>query len=150
MYGPAVRCKWILLAGIAWSVLARGRAFEDGSGREPIRLIPIPRQRQQSLDPGLEPMALPDLRLDQHEPRRLHEQNPQVAIATPGYLAENQELLEKKQKGQPIAAAKKTAPGNVVNLMDALRASLKSSEKTAPERSAKPPAEKTVKKRKAG
>ena len=34
--------------------------------------------------------------------------------------------LAKKQKGQPIAAAKKPAPGNVVNLMDALRASLKS------------------------
>src|SRR5258707_10926248 len=41
------------------------------------------------LDPGLEPVAIPDLRLDQHAPRRLHEQNPQVAIATPGYLAEN-------------------------------------------------------------
>src|SRR6266404_4769547 len=34
------------LARIAWSVLARGRAFE-ARGREPIRLIPIPRQRQQ-------------------------------------------------------------------------------------------------------
>src|ERR1019366_4821773 len=41
------------------------------------------------LDPGLSPVALPDLRFDQHDPRRLHEQNPQVAIATPGYLAEN-------------------------------------------------------------
>ena len=36
------------------------------------------------------------------------------------------ELLAKKQKGQPISSAKKTAPGNVVNLMDALRANLKS------------------------
>jgi hypothetical protein len=34
-------------------------------------------------------MAFPDLRLDQHDPRRLHEQNPQVAIAAPGYLAED-------------------------------------------------------------
>jgi tetratricopeptide (TPR) repeat protein len=41
------------------------------------------------LDPGLEPVALPDLRLDQHNPRRLHEQNPQVTIATSGYLAED-------------------------------------------------------------
>src|SRR6476619_3214475 len=41
------------------------------------------------LDPGLEPMALPDLRLDQHDPSRLHEQNPQVAIAAFGYLAQD-------------------------------------------------------------
>ena len=34
-------------------------------------------------------MALPDRRLDQHDPRRLHEQKPQVAIAAPGYLAED-------------------------------------------------------------
>src|SRR5712672_4207070 len=39
------------------------------------------------------------------------------------YEAALQELLEKKQKGQPITAAKKTAPNNVFNLMDALRAS---------------------------
>src|SRR5438876_2664415 len=51
------------------------------------------------------------------------------------YEAALAELLAKKQKGQPIAAAKKAAPGNVVNLMDALRASLKSPEKTAPGRS---------------
>jgi DNA end-binding protein Ku len=63
------------------------------------------------------------------------------------------ELLAKKQKGLPIAAAKKPAPDNVVNLMDALRASLASSGKTgsaakptkapAPRKAAKP-------KRKAG
>ena len=40
------------------------------------------------------------------------------------YEAALAELLAKKQKGQPIAAAKKAAPSNVVNLMDALRASL--------------------------
>jgi DNA end-binding protein Ku len=34
------------------------------------------------------------------------------------------ELLNKKQKGLPITAAKKQAPSNVVNLMDALRASI--------------------------
>src|SRR4051812_10067681 len=35
-----------------------------------------------------------------------------------------QELLEKKQKGLPIAARRTEAPSNVVNLMDALRASI--------------------------
>jgi DNA end-binding protein Ku len=62
------------------------------------------------------------------------------------------ELLAKKQKGLPIAAAKKPAPGNVVNLMDALRASLKSQEKTTPAtRSEKTSAKKAAaKKRKAG
>src|SRR5580658_1082601 len=41
------------------------------------------------LDPGLEPVALPALWLDQHDPCRLHEQNPQVAIAALGYLAKD-------------------------------------------------------------
>ena len=43
------------------------------------------------------------------------------------YEAALQELLEKKRKGLPIGPAQKRAPDNVVNLMDALRASLKSS-----------------------
>ena len=61
------------------------------------------------------------------------------------------ELLAKKQKGLPITAARKDRkPSNVVDLMDALRASLKSPEKTAPGRPAKAPAKKVVKKRKAG
>ena len=64
------------------------------------------------------------------------------------YEAALTELLAKKQKGQPIAATRKAAPSNVVNLMDALRASLTSEGKTAkPE---KAPAKKTTKKRKAG
>ena len=58
------------------------------------------------------------------------------------YEAALAELLAKKQKGQPIAAAKKAAPSNVFNLLDALRASLKPGEKT--------PAKKAAKKRKAG
>ena len=58
------------------------------------------------------------------------------------YEAALAELLEKKQKGQPIAAAKKAVPSNVFNLLDALRASLKPGEKT--------PAKKAAKKRKAG
>ena len=53
------------------------------------------------------------------------------------YEAALAELLAKKQKGQPIAAAKKAAPSNVVNLMDALRASLKSGEQRPQRR--KPP-----------
>src|SRR5262245_33717389 len=41
------------------------------------------------LDPGLEPMALPALGLDQHNPSRLHEQDAQVAITALGYLAQD-------------------------------------------------------------
>ena len=67
------------------------------------------------------------------------------------YEAALAELLAKKRKGQPIAASRKAAPSDVVNLMDALRASLKSGEKTtAAARSEKAPAKKTTKKRKAG
>jgi DNA end-binding protein Ku len=68
------------------------------------------------------------------------------------YEAALTELLAKKQKGLPIAAAKKPAPDNIVNLMDALRASLKSPGKaTAPAaKPAKAPAKKAAKKRKAG
>jgi DNA end-binding protein Ku len=35
-----------------------------------------------------------------------------------------QDLLEKKQKGLPIASRRKDSPSNVVNLMEALRASV--------------------------
>ena len=48
------------------------------------------------------------------------------------YEAALQELLEKKQKGQPIAAAKKATQSNVYNLMDALRASIKGGQRSAP------------------
>src|SRR6266566_5007600 len=41
------------------------------------------------LEPGLEPVALPALGLDQHDPRRLDEQDPQVAIAALADIAEN-------------------------------------------------------------
>ena len=37
----------------------------------------------------LSPVALPALGLDQHHPGRLHEQNSQVAIATPGYFSKD-------------------------------------------------------------
>ena len=57
------------------------------------------------------------------------------------YEAALHELLAKKQKGQPIAAAKKPAPDNVVNLMDALRASIgrKGKPATLPPSGRKPP-----------
>jgi DNA end-binding protein Ku len=57
------------------------------------------------------------------------------------------ELLAKKQKGLPIAAAKRPQASNVVDLMDALRQSLKPGSAKAP----KAPAKKapTPKKRKA-
>jgi DNA end-binding protein Ku len=69
------------------------------------------------------------------------------------YEAALQELLSKKQKGLPIGHAQKRSPDNVINLMDALRASLKSSGKGEPAPAAKPVkvAKKTAKpKRKAG
>jgi hypothetical protein len=50
------------------------------------------------------------------------------------YESALQELLEKKQKGQPIAAAKKATPSNVYNLMDALRANIKGGQPTAAEK----------------
>lgn len=71
------------------------------------------------------------------------------------YEAALQELLDKKQKGQPIAAARKSAPSNVFSLMDALNASMKEAGKTEPAaRSAKIPKKsarsKAPAKRKAG
>jgi len=46
------------------------------------------------------------------------------------YEAALQELLAKKQKGLPIAAVKKQTPGNVVDLMSALKASIAGGERT--------------------
>jgi DNA end-binding protein Ku len=54
------------------------------------------------------------------------------------YEAALQELLAKKQEGLPIGHAQKRAPHNVINLMDALRASLKSGGKGEPAAAAKP------------
>ena len=69
------------------------------------------------------------------------------------YEAACRNYSTKKQKGLPIAPAQKRSPDNVINLMDALRASLKSSGKGEPAPAAKPAkaAKKTAKpKRKAG
>jgi DNA end-binding protein Ku len=57
------------------------------------------------------------------------------------------ELLTKKQKGQPIAAAKRPQGSNVVDLMDALRQSLKP--ETASKASKAPAKKSPAKKRKA-
>jgi DNA end-binding protein Ku len=59
-----------------------------------------------------------------------------------------QDLLQKKQKGLTIAPARKVRPDNVVNLMDALRASIKGPKSAAKE--SRPAARKAAKpKRKA-
>jgi hypothetical protein len=50
------------------------------------------------------------------------------------YEAELKQLLEKKHKGPPVTAAKKSASTNVVNLMDALNASIEGGGKSQPAR----------------
>ena len=47
------------------------------------------------------------------------------------YEAALQDLLSKKQKGMPLPTARKSEPSNVVNLMDALKASLTSADKSS-------------------
>ena len=66
------------------------------------------------------------------------------------YEAALAELLSKKQKGVPLTAAKKAAPSNVVNLMDALRASIGQKGKSAAPsgKRAKAPAKKAAKSKK--
>jgi DNA end-binding protein Ku len=69
------------------------------------------------------------------------------------YEAALQDLLEKKKNGLPIAKAVAPSKGNVINLMEALKASLKTTGKNEPTGAAKPgkPAKKAAKpKRKAG
>src|SRR5215211_4440156 len=68
------------------------------------------------------------------------------------YEAALQELLAKKQKGLPIAPARKSAPDNVVNLMEALRASIKgdSGGKEKPSKAKAPAKPRAAAKRKAG
>jgi DNA end-binding protein Ku len=63
-----------------------------------------------------------------------------------------QDLLNKKQSGQPIARAETRPTGNVVNLMDALRASLKGvGREAAPNKTSKKPGKtRPPAKRKAG
>src|SRR5262249_15045035 len=71
------------------------------------------------LEPGLEPMALPALGLDQRNPRRLDEQDPQVAIATLRYLAEDRAIPsrdlpgdEPQPSGEVAALAERIALAN--------------------------------------
>jgi DNA end-binding protein Ku len=67
------------------------------------------------------------------------------------------ELLKKKQNGEKIEAPRPARPSNVVNLMDALRASVNADEKRTPARSvhqrashSRKPAARAKTKRKAG
>ena len=67
------------------------------------------------LEPGLEPMALPALGLDQHNPRRLDEQDPQVAIATLRYLAEDRAIPSRdlpRDEPQPSGSVGQGAAGS--------------------------------------
>ena len=66
------------------------------------------------------------------------------------YEAALSELLAKKQKGLPITAARKPAPDNVIDLMDALRASIGQKGKPAPSstKRAKAPAKKAARSKK--
>jgi DNA end-binding protein Ku len=66
------------------------------------------------------------------------------------YEAALTELLNKKQKGVPLTAARKAAPSNVVDLMEALRASIGQKENAAAPagKRAKVPAKKAAKSKK--
>src|SRR5215470_13188345 len=71
------------------------------------------------LEPRLEPMALPALGLDQHDPRRLDEQDAQIAIAALGYLPEacaipSRDLLrdEPQPSGEVAAFGERVATAN--------------------------------------
>jgi DNA end-binding protein Ku len=67
------------------------------------------------------------------------------------YEAALQELLDKKQRGQPIVSAKRAAPSNVFNLMDALKASIKGGKDPArAEKPSRKTRSKPAAKRKAG
>src|ERR1700674_2797562 len=61
------------------------------------------------LDPGLEPVSLPALGLDQHNPGRLYEQNAQVAIATPRYLAEDRAVAGRDLLGHEPQPSREVA-----------------------------------------
>ena len=52
------------------------------------------------LEPRLEAVPIPALRLDQHNPGGLNEQNAQVAIAALGYLAEYGAVSSRELFGQ--------------------------------------------------
>src|ERR1700730_5869763 len=51
------------------------------------------------VNPGLEPVALPAIRLDQHHPCCLHEKDAQVAIAALRYLAEDRAIPGRNRPG---------------------------------------------------
>src|SRR6266702_2136150 len=80
--------------------------FIGQRNREYIVVQPLPC----GFNPGLEAVTLPALRFDQHHPCRLHEQNPQVAVTSLRYLAEDGAvpgrylLGDKAQPGGEVAA----------------------------------------------
>ena len=71
------------------------------------------------VDPGFEAVALPALRLNQHDPCRLYEQDPQVAIATPGYLAQDGAVASRDLFGdKPQPSGKVAAFGEPISSTD--------------------------------
>src|SRR5262249_54231371 len=62
------------------------------------------------LEPRLEAVAIPALRLDQYDPRGLNEQNTQVAIAAFRYLAENGAVAGRDLLGDQPQPSSEVAP----------------------------------------
>jgi hypothetical protein len=70
-------------------------------------------------DPGFEPITFPVLDRDQHNPCRLHEQNAQVAVAAPGYFAEERAVSRRDLLGhQSEPGAEVAAFGEYVSSAD--------------------------------
>jgi DNA end-binding protein Ku len=85
--------------------------------------------------------------------KHIVEQNPDISSRASSKTTNEAalaELLSKKQKGVPLTAAKKAAPSNVVNLMEALRASIGQKGKSAAPsgKRTKAPAKKAAKSKK--
>ena len=76
-----LRLHWLVQKLLQKSLFRQGRGDAKLS-RQHIVMKPL----HDRLDPGLEPMALPDLQLDQHNPCRLHEKDAQVAVAAFRYI----------------------------------------------------------------
>src|SRR5262245_23940660 len=62
------------------------------------------------LEPRLEPVTIPALRLDQYNPCGLNEQNAQVAIAALRYLAEDGAVAGRDLLGESPSQAAKSRP----------------------------------------
>src|SRR5262245_39925536 len=78
---PGGKCRFepsIAVPGDAGQLVGEG-------DRQQVVMQPLPG----SLDPWLEPVPFPDLLSDQHDPGRLDEEGPQVAVAALRYRAED-------------------------------------------------------------